>query len=544
MSTEKIHVKLMSEEAEYVSVSHVVKKDYTLAELVEVMLQDKVELLPQIKEATVRGAEEMEVEIAVDIYKMSASKVSFDNIINAIRSENTTISGGNVLTNGLRKNIRVLGEIDDPQELQNVVVKRDGGNIFLRDIAEIKFREKDRTTFAREYGKPVVMLDVKKRAGKNMIEAVESIKQIVQEEEANYYPESLHISLTNDQSIKTENQVKIVLSRAHADFIRRLFEVEVPEVSERIIEIKAMAREAGHRTKVAVSSIDSKVDAVGACVGVRGSRIKNIVDELGGEKIDIVRWSEDAYSSATQRGALAFFGDKYGEKVRLIEIANGSTFSFEVCGGTHVERTGELGAVYILGESSVGAGMRRIEAISGRAAEREVRTRFNMTATLAATLQTAVPDIVGKVHGLLDDLDGLRHKNEALERRLSLTAAEGLLELKQEIDGVSVLAANVMASSADTLREMGDWLRHKLGSGVVVLGSVVDNRPMMVAMVTADLVEGGLDASRIVKGAAKAIQGGGGGRRDVAQAGGRRADKLDEALSLVPGLVREKDAGS
>ena len=90
------------------------------------------------------------------------------------------------------------------------------------------------------------------------------------------------------------NQVKIVLSRAHQDFIRRLFEVEVPEVSERIIELKAMAREAGHRTKVAVSSIDSKVDAVGACVGVRGSRIKNIVDELGGEKIDIVRWNESS----------------------------------------------------------------------------------------------------------------------------------------------------------------------------------------------------------------------------------------------------------
>ena len=90
------------------------------------------------------------------------------------------------------------------------------------------------------------------------------------------------------------NQVKIVLSRAHPDFIRRLFEVEVPEVAERIIEVKAMAREAGHRTKIAVSSIDSKVDAVGACVGVRGSRIKNIVDELGGEKIDIVRWNESS----------------------------------------------------------------------------------------------------------------------------------------------------------------------------------------------------------------------------------------------------------
>ena len=90
------------------------------------------------------------------------------------------------------------------------------------------------------------------------------------------------------------HQVKIVLSRSHPDFIRRLFEAEVPEVAERVIEIKAMAREAGFRTKIAVSSIDSKVDAVGACVGVRGSRIRNIVDELGGEKIDIVRWNESS----------------------------------------------------------------------------------------------------------------------------------------------------------------------------------------------------------------------------------------------------------
>ncbi|HBO28615.1 MAG TPA: copper transporter, partial [Leeuwenhoekiella sp.] len=170
-------------------------------------LQDKIELLPQIKEATVRGAEEQEVEVAVDIYKMTASKVSFDNIINAIRSENNTISAGNVISDGLRKNIRVLGEIQDPKELNNIVVKRDGGNIFLKDIATVRFKEKDATTYAREYGQPVVMLDVKKRAGKNMIEAVESIKKIVAEEEANYYPESLHISLTNDQSIKTENQV-------------------------------------------------------------------------------------------------------------------------------------------------------------------------------------------------------------------------------------------------------------------------------------------------------------------------------------------------
>ncbi len=170
-------------------------------------LQEKIELLPEIKEASIRGAEEMEVEIAVDLYKMSASEVSFNDIIGAVNSENRTISGGNVITSGVQKNIRIIGEIEDPQELRNVVVKREGGNIFLKDIAEINFQEKDPTTYAREYGEPVVMLDIKKRSGKNMIEAVDKIKEIVKTEQEEYLPESLEITLTNDLSTDTRNQV-------------------------------------------------------------------------------------------------------------------------------------------------------------------------------------------------------------------------------------------------------------------------------------------------------------------------------------------------
>ena len=257
-----------------------------------------------------------------------------------------------------------------------------------------------------------------------------------------------------------------------------------------------------------------------------------------------VHKSEDTYSEAIRRGALAFFGDKYEDTVRLIEIANGATFSFEVCGGTHVGHTGELGAVYILGESSIGAGMRRIEAVCGRGAERVVRDRFGAQSAVASLLQATPAEVEGKVRALLDEIDSLRRTNEALERRLSLQAAEGLLESRQDVDGVSVLAEKVAVSSVDALREMGDWLRDKLGSGVVVLGSVINDRPLLIAMVTADLVESGLDAVEIARGAAKAIQGGGGGRPEVAQAGGRRADKLDEALRLVPGLVRDKGIGS
>ena len=183
--------------------------DYPVQKLKEYAeyLQDRIELLPQIKEASVRGAEEKEVEIAVDIYKMTASKVSFQDIISAVSMENQTISGGNVITGGIQKNIRILGEVRDPAELNNVIVKREDGNVFLRDIAEIKFKEQEPTTFAREYGEPVVMLDIKKRGGKNMIEAIDNIKEIIEREKETYLPEDLHISYSNDQSTITQNMV-------------------------------------------------------------------------------------------------------------------------------------------------------------------------------------------------------------------------------------------------------------------------------------------------------------------------------------------------
>ena len=253
---------------------------------------------------------------------------------------------------------------------------------------------------------------------------------------------------------------------------------------------------------------------------------------------------EDTYQEAIRRGALAFFGDRYDERVRLVEIANGDTFSFEVCGGTHVGRTGEVGAVYVLGESSIGAGMRRIEAISGRAAERLVWERFNRDKRVGSKLVAAVDDIEDRVQRLLDERDELQRENETLQRRLSLQSADGLLDSTQDVDGVAVLAARVAVSNADSLREMGDYLRDKLGSGVVVLGSVINDRPMLVAMVTSDLIEAkGLNAVDIARGAAKAVGGGGGGRPEVAQAGGRDAGKLDDALALAPGLVRETMSG-
>lgn len=170
--------------------------------------QDEIEDLPEIKKADIRGAQEKEVEIAVDIYKMMAAQVSFDDIINSIRGGNMTMSAGNMITSGQRRTIRILGEIESPRDLERFVVKSEKGAIYLKDIAQIRFEEEDKTTYAREFGASVVMLDVKKRSGENMIEAVEKIDEILaRAKEINAVPPDLSITKANDQSEKTNNQV-------------------------------------------------------------------------------------------------------------------------------------------------------------------------------------------------------------------------------------------------------------------------------------------------------------------------------------------------
>ena len=255
-----------------------------------------------------------------------------------------------------------------------------------------------------------------------------------------------------------------------------------------------------------------------------------------------VRRDEDTYASAIRRGALAFFGDRYGDRVRLIEIANGDTFSFEVCGGTHVGHTGEVGSVYILGESGIGAGMRRLEAVSGRAAERLVWERFSQQDGVSRLLQTSPPELEARVGDLLAEIDDLRRQLEATERRNALQAAELLLDMRQDVNGVSVLAARVDASNADSLREISDWLRDKMGSGIVILGAVINDRPTISIGITRDLVAAGADAREYARDLGRIIGGGGGGRADMAQAGGRDASRLDDAIAGASDLARQKTA--
>ena len=198
----------LSEEMPILNIN--ISGDYPIEKLKDFAeyLQDEIEDLQEIKKADIRGAQEKEVEVAVDIYKMMAAKVTFNDIIGAIGNGNLTQSAGNLKASGQRRTIRVIGEIEDPAELENFVVKSENGNaIYLKDVATVAFKEEDKTTFARKSGEPVVMLDVKKRAGKNMVAAAEQIQVIVQDAIDNEFPQDLEVSITNDQSSVTIGQV-------------------------------------------------------------------------------------------------------------------------------------------------------------------------------------------------------------------------------------------------------------------------------------------------------------------------------------------------
>ena len=249
---------------------------------------------------------------------------------------------------------------------------------------------------------------------------------------------------------------------------------------------------------------------------------------------------EGAYREVTAAGAVAFFGDRYPERVRTLRIGGGEgdAFSYEVCGGTHLERTGQIGHFRIVSESGLGAGVRRIEALTGRGAEAWLDERLGLLDRVAGALSAPPADAPRRVEALLQEVDDARRAASASQRASSRQEAEGLLAQAQDAGGVRVVAAATGAPSIDELRAMGDWLRDKLGSGVVALGAVIDGRPFLVAMVTKDLVARGYRAGDIVKAAAAPMGGGGGGRPDVAQAGGRDAGKLADGIKAAVEAVR------
>jgi alanyl-tRNA synthetase len=247
---------------------------------------------------------------------------------------------------------------------------------------------------------------------------------------------------------------------------------------------------------------------------------------------------ETGYKQAVAAGAIALFDEKYGDVVRVMRIGD-PPVSTELCGGTHVDATGEIGYFHILSQGSIGAGLRRIEAVTGRQAEALITQRLTALEKAARALEVAPEDVPEKVDFLLADLEHKDKRIQGQEVQSALREAESLIGKVEQVGGVNVLAArvNVPVGSQKVLREMADYIRDKLGSAVIVLGAVSGGQPVFIAAVTPDLVEKGYHAGNIIKQVSQVTGGGGGGKAGFAQAGGKDTAKIDEALRLVKTLV-------
>jgi len=263
--------------------------------------------------------------------------------------------------------------------------------------------------------------------------------------------------------------------------------------------------------------------------------VQHIVNERVRQNLPVSD-EELSYRQAINEGAIALFDEKYGDVVRTLKIGR-PPVSMELCGGTHVNNTGEIGFFRVLGEHSIGAGLRRIEAVTGRQAEWYLDKLFSQWQEAARIVGASLENVVDKVSSTTTALDVEQRRAQALERELAKKETDSLLGQVEVVNGVKVLSARVSPRKPEILREMGDILKDKLGSGIIVLGTVYEERPAFVAMVTPDLVASGYDAGEIVKQVARVTGGGGGGKAALAQAGGKDKSKLDEALRLVKSLL-------
>jgi alanyl-tRNA synthetase len=236
---------------------------------------------------------------------------------------------------------------------------------------------------------------------------------------------------------------------------------------------------------------------------------------------------------AVNSGAMALFGEKYADQVRVLSIDD---FSKELCGGTHVRRTGDIGLFNIISESSVAAGTRRIEAVTGEGVLKELRQASERLALLADSLHAKPEELLPAVEKLTESEKKLRKELEAQQMKRAASQADDLAKEAREVKGVRVVSARVEVTDRAAMRQMVDDLRAKLQSGVIVLGSVSGGKVNLVAAVTKDLTNR-LDAGKIVKQAAVYVEGSGGGRKDLAEAGGKNPARLDESLQAVPSII-------
>ncbi|MBU4318310.1 MAG: alanine--tRNA ligase [Proteobacteria bacterium] len=265
------------------------------------------------------------------------------------------------------------------------------------------------------------------------------------------------------------------------------------------------------------------------------NRIEFLVNQRIRENADVAI-EEMAAEKAFKSGATALFEEKYGDHVRVISLAD---FSKELCGGTHCSRTGDIGLFKILGESSVAAGIRRIEALTGEAAIQQVQQMSGIVAEISAKLREKTDNLVERIEKLAADLKKSEKQVEKLQTAMAAkSTGQGLDEI-EEINGTKVIIRKVTVDKPAMLRELADRFKDQLKSGVVVLGSVSDSKALLIAAVTKDLLSQ-YHAGNIIKEIASLVGGGGGGRPDMAQAGGSQPENLEKALERAKEIIQKQ----
>ncbi|MFK2824458.1 alanine--tRNA ligase [Bacillus sp. B190/17] len=248
-----------------------------------------------------------------------------------------------------------------------------------------------------------------------------------------------------------------------------------------------------------------------------------------------VNIAQKPIAEAKKMGAMALFGEKYGDIVRVVSVGD---YSLELCGGCHVPNTSMIGLFKIVSESGIGAGTRRIEAVTGEAAYEFLNNQAALLKEAANKLKANPKDIVAKVDSLQAEIKELQRENESLSQKLSNIEAGSLLDRVQEANGVKFLAVRVQAADMNNLRSMADELKQNLDSGIIVLAAPTEDKVNIIAAVTKDLVEKGYHAGKLIKEVASRCGGGGGGRPDMAQAGGKDPAKTEEALNFVEEWIK------
>jgi alanyl-tRNA synthetase len=247
--------------------------------------------------------------------------------------------------------------------------------------------------------------------------------------------------------------------------------------------------------------------------------------------------SESSLSKAREMGAAALFGEKYGDLVRVVKMGE---FSLELCGGTHIHSTAEIGLFKLISESSIGSGLRRVEAVTGEGALHYIETKEQQLLMLAHLVKSSPNELVRRVESIIKSVKELEHESEALKAKLARFEVENLLSQVKMIKNIKVLAAKASAADMDSLRAMVDLLRDKIQSGIVFLSAANNGKANLVAAVTKDLTSIGLHAGKLIKEVAPVVGGGGGGRPDMAQAGGKDASRIPEAIEKVYTVVAEQ----